>query len=115
MIRDVTERRRAEARFRVLLESAPDAILLVDAGGTIKLANRRTEEMFGYPPGQLFGAAVELLVPERLRDAHLGHRAGYAAEPRAREMGAGLELSGRRRDGTRVPRGDPAEPDARRR
>ncbi len=103
VIRDVTERRRAEARFRILLESAPDAILLVDAGGTIKLANRRTEEMFGYPPGQLYGAAVELLVPGRLRDVHLGHRAGYAAEPRAREMGAGRELSGRRRDGTEFP------------
>ena len=103
IIRDVTERRRAEARFRVLLESAPDAILLVDASGHIDLANRRAGELFGYAQGELLGSPVESLMPERFAHTHLEHRAGYAADPRTREMGADLDLYGRRRDGTEFP------------
>jgi two-component system cell cycle sensor histidine kinase/response regulator CckA len=102
-IRDVTERYAAEARFRALLESAPDAILLVDAEGAIGLANRRTVELFGYDPGELVGRPVEVLVPERLRSRHVAHRAGFMREPRSREMGARPELFGLRKDGTEFP------------
>ncbi|HVP02092.1 MAG TPA: PAS domain S-box protein [Solirubrobacteraceae bacterium] len=92
-----------ETRFEVLLESAPDAILLVDARGRVVLVNRRAEEFFGYAPGALVGHEVELLVPGRFRGRHLVHRAGYIADPRTREMGAGLELYGRRKDGSEFP------------
>jgi two-component system cell cycle sensor histidine kinase/response regulator CckA len=103
IIRDVTERRSAEARFRVLLESAPDAIMLVDTGGLITLANRRAEELFGYQQGELIGGQVELLVPERFRSGHLDHRADYAAHPDTREMGPGLQLFGLRKDASEFP------------
>ena len=97
------ERQTAETRFRELLESAPDAVVLVDAHGKIKLVNRRTAELFGYEPDELIDREVELLVPNRFRAGHLPHRAGYVANPRTREMGAGLELYGRRRDGSEFP------------
>jgi hypothetical protein len=93
----------ADALFRALLESAPDAILLVDAGGTITLANRRTAELFGYEPGELVGNGVDMLVPERLRGAHARHRGEYVLDPRLREMGAGLQLYGLRQDGSEFP------------
>jgi diguanylate cyclase (GGDEF)-like protein/PAS domain S-box-containing protein len=92
----------AERRFRAIVDSAPDATLIVE-GGRIMLANRRTRELFGYDPDELVGAPVELLVPERFRDAHVAHREGYAAAARRREMGVGLELRGRRRDGSEFP------------
>jgi PAS domain S-box-containing protein len=103
IVRDVSERRAAETRFRALLESAPDAIVLVDSRGRIALINRRTEELFGYEANELVGEEVEKLVPERLRSAHVGHRTGYIGDPRTREMGAGLELYGRRKDGSEFP------------
>src|SRR5918996_620307 len=91
------------SRFEALLDSAPDAIVLVDPHGRITLVNRRTEELFGYDRSELLGQEVELLVPERLREVHHTHRDGYAADPRTREMGADLKLSGRRRDGSEFP------------
>ena len=97
------ERQTEETRFRELLESAPDAVVLVGAKGKINLVNRRTEELFGYEPGELIDREVELLVPDRFRAGHLAYRAGYVADPRTREMGAGLELYGRRRDGSEFP------------
>ncbi len=99
----MTERRTAEARFQELLESAPDGVVLLDAQGQIKLVNRRAEELFGYEPGELVDREVELLVPGRLRAGHVALRADYVAEPRTREMGAGLELYGRRKDGSELP------------
>jgi len=99
----VVERQIAETRFRELLESAPDAVVLVDTQGKIKLVNRRTAELFGYEARELIDREVELLVPNRFRVGHLPHRAGYVANPRTREMGAGLELYGRRRDGSEFP------------
>ena len=103
IVRDVTERRAAEARFRVLLESAPDAILLVGEAGRIVLANRRASELFGFSTDELLAMTVNDLVPERLRERHKVHRAAYHRAPRTREMGAGLELYGRRRDGMEFP------------
>ena len=89
--------------FRTLLESAPDAIVLVDAEGRVVLVNDRVEELFGYPPEELLGKPVELLVPAPLREAHAAHRGDFAADPHRRPMGMGLELSACRRDGSAVP------------
>lgn len=101
--RDITAQRRSESLFRGLLESAPDAMLITAADGRIELVNRQAELMFGYSRAELTGREVEMLIPGRYRDRHPGLRAGYAAEPRVRSMGAGLELWGLRRDGTEFP------------
>jgi len=92
-----------QARFRGLLEVVPDAIVLIDPGGRIALVNGETERLFGYTRQELLGEAVELLVPERYRGAHPAHRTAYFTDPRARPMGSGLELSGRRKDGSEFP------------
>jgi protein-histidine pros-kinase len=102
-IRDMTDRRRAEAKFRGLLESAPDAIVIVNKAGEIVIVNVQAERLFGYARDELIGQPVEILVPERYRQAHGGHRAAYFAHAGPRPMGAGLDLHGRRRDGTEFP------------
>ncbi|WP_082526930.1 SpoIIE family protein phosphatase [Kitasatospora sp. MBT63] len=93
----------AEERFRGLLEAAPDAMVIVDDGGIIRLVNAQTEALFGYARAELLGRPVEVLVPGRFRTGHAAHRAGYTANRQVRPMGAGLELHGVRRDGTEFP------------
>jgi PAS domain S-box-containing protein len=102
-IRDITDRKAIEAKFQGLLEAAPDAIIAVDAAGIIHLVNRQAETLFGYARHDLIGKELDTLVPDRIRDLHPGHRASYFTNPTSRPMGAGIELSARRRDGTEFP------------
>ena len=102
-IRDVTERKRAETRFRALLESAPDAMVIVNSEGIIELINAQAERLFGYRRTELIGKILATLLPEHLREKHIEHRKGFFLNPRQREMGAGLDLRARRKDGTEFP------------
>lgn len=89
--------------FRVLLESAPDAILGVDERGKIVLANSQVEKLFGYAPQELLGQPIEILVPERFHCEHAVDRAKYTQHPRLRPMGKGMQLAARRKDGSEFP------------
>lgn len=101
--REVNQRRLAEDRFRLLVEASPLGILLCDSTGRITEANPQLQKMFGYLREELVGSLVEMLVPEPQREAHAGHRSDYAASPQRRPMGLGMDLLGRRKDGTTFP------------
>jgi PAS domain S-box-containing protein len=110
VIRDITTRKRAEEaarvsdnRFRSLFEFSPDAIVVTNQDGKLTEVNGQVLKLFGYDRAELLGQTVEMLIPERFRRAHPGHRARYQADPRTRPMGVGLELFGRRKDGTEFP------------
>jgi PAS domain S-box-containing protein len=103
IVRDLQEHRLAEAKFSALLEAAPDAIVIINRQGSIELVNSQTEKIFGYSRGELLNQPVEVLIPERYRERHPAHRDGYFEHPRVRPMGAGLQLFGRRRDGSEFP------------
>lgn len=90
----------ADARFQALLESAPDAIVIIDHSGRIIIANGQAERLFGYDRAQLIGQPLEILLPERLRARHTRHRSFYVTEPHTRPMGVGLDLVARCRDGS---------------
>jgi len=97
--RDVTERRRSEQTYIGLLESAPDATCVISADGVITLVNSQLERMFGYDRSELIGQPVEILVPEAVRERHVGHVRRFISQPTTRPMGAGLELRGQTKDG----------------
>ena len=92
-----------EGLFGALLEAAPDGMVIADETGTIVLVNGQAERLFGYPRAELIGQKVEVLVPQQFRAHHEEIRHGYEEDPRVRSMGSGLELRGRRKDGTEFP------------
>jgi PAS domain S-box-containing protein len=103
IIRDITDRLRTEAKFRGFLEAAPDAVVVIDNGGNIVLVNTLTEKMFGFSRGEMIGNRIEMLVPARYMHSHIKHRDNFFKDPKTRPMGAGQELSGRRKDGSEFP------------
>lgn len=102
-VRDALQQKQSEEKFRGLLEAAPDSMVVVDQRGIIQLVNSQTEKLFGYDRSEIIGQSVETLVPEHLRQKHVLHREGYYVEHPARPMGIGLELFGRRKDGSEFP------------
>src|SRR5437764_4408831 len=92
-----------DGRARLLLQAAPDAMVIVDGSGKIVLANSQTQLLFGYAEQELVGEPIEMLIPETYRGGHGAHRAAYAKQPRVREMGTGLELYALRKGGTQFP------------
>src|SRR5207249_2755188 len=100
---DITERKRAEERFRRVVEAAPNAIVLVNREGKITLINAQTEKLFGHARDALIGQAVEILVPVRFRAAHPGHRTSFFGSPSSRSMGVGRDLYGLNKDGNEFP------------
>lgn len=103
IVRDISARRAEEQKFRSLLESAPDAMVIVNDEGRIALINSQTEKLFGYDREELIGKPVEILIPPRFRARHVEHRTAYSQNPRLRPMGAGMELYALRKDGTEFP------------
>jgi protein-histidine pros-kinase len=93
----------SEDRFRRMIESAPDAMVIADSGGRIVLVNARAETMFGYRREELVGQPIEILIPRPVAQGHRAHMAAYMAKPTARPMGGALDLHGRRKDGTEIP------------
>lgn len=103
IIADVTERMQHEERFQLAVEASPTAMLMTRRDGAITLANRQAEVVFGYTHDELLKLSIDDLVPDRFRPSHAGHRRAYLHEPQSRLMGAGLDLRGRRKDGSEVP------------
>ncbi|MCM4173762.1 PAS domain S-box protein [Arenibacter sp. TNZ] len=100
---DVSEQRMAEIKFRGLLESAPDAMVIVNEQGKIQLINRQAEKLFGYKPKDLIGESVEILIPESYVSKHSTHRSNFFSNPKTKKMGDGKELFGMNREGKLIP------------
>lgn len=103
IVRDTTARKKIEAKFQSLLESAPDGIVVVDTNGLIVIVNTEVERLFNYTKIELIGQSVDVLVPDRFKNSHVKDRKGYMANPHTRPMGAGRLLSGRKKNGVEFP------------
>ena len=103
IVRNLTERKRADEQFRLVVESSPSGMLMVDKGGIILLVNRQIEQQFGYERAELIGQPVEMLVPQRVRSHHAGDRSEFFAHSELRAMGKGRDLYGMRKDGQEFP------------
>jgi PAS domain S-box-containing protein len=103
IMRDISDRRRAEERLRQLIEHAPNGMVMVEREGKIALVNGQIEKSFGYNRDELLGQPIEMLVPPRFRAHHSAFRADFTAEPSPRAMGAGRDLYGLRKDGSEFP------------
>ncbi|MCZ7646981.1 MAG: MASE1 domain-containing protein [Planctomycetota bacterium] len=103
VFREVTHQKLMERRLRVILESSPSAMIMVDRQGQVVMANSQTERLFGYPCPELIGQRIEVLVPAALRDRHLENREDFFRKPEVRPMGAGRDLHGQRKDGSEFP------------
>src|SRR5438876_522744 len=99
----ITERKLAEEKFRLVIDAAPNAMIMVDSAGVISFANAPAATVFGYSLSELIGRHIETLIPERFRDRHVGYRKGFLSQPSSRTMGAGRDLFGRRKDGSEFP------------
>jgi PAS domain S-box-containing protein len=100
---NICERKRAEERFRSVVQAAPNAMILVDKTGSISLVNRQATKLFGYEEPEMLGAKIEMLIPERFRGGHGGLRDSFFANPQARYMGVGRDLVGLCKDGSEIP------------
>ena len=103
IVRDLTERKHAEEQFRLVVESSPNGLLMVDEQGTIRMVNRQIDQLFGYERTELIGQPVEILVPQHMRANHAGDRAEFIAHSELRAMGKGRDLYGVRKDGQEFP------------
>jgi len=102
-IRAINKLDDSETYFRNVLESAPDAMIIIDEQGKIAIVNAQVETMFGYERQEILGRKIETLLPERLREQHVSHRGGFVRDPKLRPMGEGLDLVARRKDGSEFP------------
>src|SRR5713101_1338643 len=100
---EISQHKRAAERFRLAVESAPNAMVMIDRQGKIVMVNSQAVKMFGYNREELTGQSVEALIPERFRGGHPEHRMGFSSSPRARPMGAGRDLYAVRKDGSEFP------------
>ena len=100
---EISEREKTENKFRILLESSPDAIVIVDEHGKIVLTNHQADQMFGYEKGELYGKTVEMLIPEPYRERHKELRTAFTRERKTRPMGEGLDLWALTKDGRQIP------------
>ncbi len=103
LVTDLTQHQTVDGHYRGLIESAPDAMVIVDGQGTIVLVNAQTQSLFGYAEQEMIGKHIDILIPERFHQAHRHHHRKYFADPRVRPMGAGMELFGLRKNGDEFP------------
>ncbi len=103
IIKDMTERKRLEERFRRVVESAPNAMVMISQRGEIEMVNAQAEKLFGYSRSEMLGQKIEILVPERFRASHPDQRKMFLSNPQSRPMGAGRDLYGRRKNGSEFP------------
>src|SRR6185369_7045600 len=99
----ISSRKRLEARFRQVVESAPNAIVMINGAGNIEMVNAQAERVFGYERREMLGSPIEMLVPQRFRKAHPGLRGSFFSRPVSRPMGVGRDLYGLKKDGSEFP------------